>query len=457
MSRLRKYLSILKEPISSERRLLLKERWDALPSDLKTEQQVVGQQLVHCGYTMGASYCSFSCTHCYLPKNANRVPIPTLDEMKAQIDANRRLTGPSGPLQITGGDVVDAYWRAGKPGELIEIVRYTNQVGLVPMLMTHGQVLLEQPDYFVQLVREGGLRKIAFHIDITQAGRPGYPIRKLKSEADLHSLREAFVELVHDVRRKTGIRFYAAHNVTVTERNIDSIPEVLRWLIADERRLSAFRLVSFQPEADVGRTRFSQSPVTADGTWRQICAGVGQALPQDTFRFGHPDCSTVIPLMIVYPEREIINLMPNDAQSRSFWKLIFETLGAVEWRDDVPAETILRIGSILMRHPSVIWGGLKYIHSRLRQEKLGYDLIGRFLSGEVRFLNIVQHNFMHATDVMFPRSAVVQKRLDACCFRGAVQREGEWVAVPMCEINTFRETLYNEKIGGMGLKDTDGA
>ena len=76
----------------------------------------MGRQMVHCGFTMGAPYYSFGCTHCYLPSNANRVPIPSFDEMKAQIDANRRMVGWSGTLQITGGDLPDAYWRGGVRG-----------------------------------------------------------------------------------------------------------------------------------------------------------------------------------------------------------------------------------------------------------------------------------------------------------------------------------------------------
>ena len=455
-AQMRKYLSILKEPISSERQSLLKARWERLPPDLKTDWQMVGQSIVHCGYTMGASYCAFGCTHCYLPKNANRVPIPSLEEMKAQIDANRRIIGPAGGLQITGGDVVDAYWRTGRSGELIEIVRYANQVGVIPMLMTHGQILLEQPDYFVRLVREGGLRKIAIHIDMTQAGRPGYPIRKLKRECDLHPLREAFVDLIQYVRKQTGVRFYAAHTVTVTERNIDSICEIPRWLLADSTHLDAFRMVSFQTEANVGRTQFSQSPVTPDHTWSQICAGVGMDLPRDNLWFGHPDCNNMTTLMVVYPEGELINLIPIDAQSRAFWKLILKTFGQIEFRDDQWVNTIQRISGVLMRHPSTLWRALRYIHERVRREKLGYDLIGPFLRGDVRFLNIVIHNFMHAADVAARSGcAVIQKRLDACSFRGAVQRNGEWAAVPMCEINSFREELYSNLIadGASGISE----
>ena len=89
---------------------MLKERWDSLPKELQTDNQISGRHLTHCGFTLGASYCSFHCTHCYLPKNANAIPIPSLAQVKEQIDANRRFQGPGGGLQITGGDVADAYW-----------------------------------------------------------------------------------------------------------------------------------------------------------------------------------------------------------------------------------------------------------------------------------------------------------------------------------------------------------
>src|SRR5258708_34623163 len=152
-------------PIDPERAELLRARWASLPRDLKTPNQLSGRHLTHCGFITGASYCSFRCTNCYLPSNANRVPYPSLAEVKEQIDANRRFQGPGGGLQITGGDVADAYWRSGRQDELTEIVRYSVQSGLVPMLMTHAQTLLDNPAFLKRLVREGWLRQVAVHID----------------------------------------------------------------------------------------------------------------------------------------------------------------------------------------------------------------------------------------------------------------------------------------------------
>ncbi len=84
-----------RHPIAEEKARVLKERWESLPLELRTNNQISGRHLTHCGFTLGASYCSFHCTHCYLPKNANEIPIPSLAQVKEQIDANRRLQGPA--------------------------------------------------------------------------------------------------------------------------------------------------------------------------------------------------------------------------------------------------------------------------------------------------------------------------------------------------------------------------
>ena len=249
-----------RQPVTEEKTRVLKERWDSLPAELQTDNQIAGRHLTHCGFTLGASYCSFHCTHCYLPKNANSVPIPSFAQVKEQIDANRRLQGPGGGLQITGGDVADAYWRAGRPNELIEIMKYAYSVGSIPMLMTHGQTLIEQPEFLERLVVEGGLRQISVHVDMTQAGRHGYPIGRIKCEADLHPVRQAFTDLAAAIREKTGANLEYALSFTVTRKNIDDVPEVLRWYLADPERTHIWRMISFQPEADTGRTIFSRTP-----------------------------------------------------------------------------------------------------------------------------------------------------------------------------------------------------
>lgn len=447
----REALSILRDPVSAEKRALLAARWRQLPAELRTRRQVVGRQLSHCAYTLGASYCSFGCTHCYLPSNANRAPLPSLDEMKAQIDANRRFLGYAGALQITGGDVVDAYFRAGRPGELIEVVRYANEAGVVPMLMTHGQRLLDNPDYLERLVIDGGLRKMAFHIDITQAGRPGFPVGSQRSEADLHPLREQFVDLIHSARKATGVPLNAAHTLTVTDRNLDSFGDVFRWLLAGRRRLQAFNMLSLQPEADVGRTRLSPRPATADACWQKICEAVGADLRKDHLWFGHPDCSHWAILAVLYPEGRVVNVFAGDAESRAFWDALLDTFGGLGSRVADAFEANLRRLALLARRPSFLAEVWRYGRHLLRREGLGVVEVSSHLArGRVGFLTVVQHNFM-STEEVRSDSDVVRKRLQACSFRGAVKSGDGWRSVPMCAMNADqREDLYAAQIAAAG-------
>jgi pyruvate-formate lyase-activating enzyme len=448
LSELRRLVKAIARPVSAEKRAVLRRRWEELPPELRTGWQTLGRHMAHCGYTLGPSYCSLGCTHCYLPASANRVPIPTLNEMKEQIEANRRLLGPDAGLQITGGDVVDAYWRAGRAEELVQIVRHADRIGLVPMLMTHGQVLLEQPDYLERLVREGGLRKLALHVDITQAGRPGFPIRRLRQEADLNPLRDAFAKRILDLRRRTGIRCSVAHTLTVTERNLDSVAQVLDWLLADRRHVEAFGMISFQPEADVGRTRFSEHPVTPDAVWDRVREAVGLPLSRDNVWFGHPECSNMTTLAVLYPERRVIDLLEGDDATRRFWTRLLDVFGGVGARGTRPVEETLRRLALAARRPSIVLDAVRHVRQRLgRHDLRALDLARRLAGGRVRFLNVVMHNFMGRDDLSAPRSSRVEERLRACAFRGAVRRNGDWVAVPMCAMNVEeRESIYEEQI-----------
>src|SRR6476659_2180936 len=101
------------------------------------------------------------------------------------------------------------------------------------MLMTHGQTLIEHPEFLERLVVEGGLRQISVHIDMTQAGRHGFPIGRVKSEADLHPVRDAFTQLAVALRAKTGRPLEFALSFTVTRKNLEFVPDVIRWYLAE--------------------------------------------------------------------------------------------------------------------------------------------------------------------------------------------------------------------------------
>lgn len=437
-----------RNPASGEKKAYLVRRWAELPEELKTPNQISGRYLTHCAFTLGASYCSFHCTHCYLPKNANSVPIPSLEQMREQIDANRRLQGPGAGLQITGGDVADAYWRSGRQDELVEIVRYAVRSGLIPMLFTHGQTLFEHPEFLERLVAEGGLRQLAVHIDMTQAGRKGYPIQKVTCEADLHVVRQKFTDLALEIRRRTGHLLEMAHNCTVTERNIDSVPEIIRWFLADPSRTHVWRMLSFQPEADTGRTIYSKKPITPDDVWEKICEGVGRRVPRDATIFGHPDCNSWTSLLVARPSGQHMTLTPSSKREGELFFNALDRVAGVSLVNDSSGTPMYKVLGLLSQNIGLLFRLAGSLVGKTFRREITPGMWGAILRGRVHTVGIGMHNFMGAAQVARAETdPVIKCRLDSCVFKGAVKQNGEWVAVPMCSMNERKwSEIYDERL-----------
>lgn len=436
-------------PLDPEKRAALAERWASLPNSLRTPSQVSGRQFTHCGFTTGASYCSFRCTHCYLPENANRVPLPSLAEMRGQIAANRRVLGPGGGFQITGGDVADAYWRAGRPDELIEIVRLTVESGLVPILMTHGQTLIEHPEFLERMIVEGGLRQVSVHIDTTQAGRRGLSRRSTNSEADLHPVREAFTKLALETQRKTGIPLRFAMTFTVTRNNLADVPEVLRWFLATPERIAVWRMLAFLPEADTGRTIMHGDPVTPELVWGKISEGAGLPLKRDAVQFGHADCNSWAPLLATGTNARNLPLLPGDKTSTRLFSELLDAIGGISLAPGTERTLGFRLAGALAKRPLLV---LRLLAHALRLTMTGvwpWRVVTHWLRGGTRVTGIYMHNFMSAVQVASaPDDLTVQARLDGCVFKGAIQRDdGSWEAVPMCSMNQSEwRKLFDRRI-----------
>jgi MoaA/NifB/PqqE/SkfB family radical SAM enzyme len=452
-SRWQKRWQAFRRPIDGEKAAILRERWNSLPSELQTPNQISGRHLTHCGFILGASYCSFHCTHCYLPKNANKIPIPSLAEVKEQIDANRRFQGPGGGLQITGGDVADAYWRSGRTDELIEIIRYAYQVGLVPMLMTHGQTLIEQPQFLERLVVEGGLRQVSVHIDSTQAGRHGYPIGRVHGEADLHPVREAFTKLARDIRARTGFQLEYALSFTVTQGNVDDVPEVIRWYLADPERTHIWRMLSFQPEANTGRTIFSKERALPERVWEKIQEGTGLPVEKAGTHFGHPDCNSWASILISRRTGKYLPLLPKDATTKRLLGQILERIGGLSLVTDDARTTPWRLAGILFQNPGLALATVFHLARLILSGRIPFSMVRDLFAGRAHTLGVGTHNFMDAEQVaQADTDPVIKARLDSCVFKGAVKENGKWEAVPMCRMNQQKwSSIYEERLANPAL------
>ena len=405
---------------SAERREidgLLKDRWDSLPEVVKTPVQLIGRAAISCGATHHVmEKCNFSCTCCYLGPEANKTePLP-FEEVKEQLDQLRATLGHRGRVQITAGEVTLLPLE-----DLGKIVSYGNSIGLDLMVMSHGQRFLDEPEYLKSLVTDYGLRKISIHIDTTQRGRAG--TRGVASEEELHRVRDEAADLIRKVRRETGLPLHAASTVTVTNQNLAGMGAVMKWFLDNS---DAFRLLSFQPVADVGRTRKSQSTAILNNElWKQVFTAAQRSFNTQPVLFGHSKCNNIVPLMLVKAGAECIvfeGLRKDDESDVEMFSKVMEHFqGLIDW-DATRYENAATIGKILIKKPSLIIGGLVWGLKRFWAERRRFKQVlkASWRAGSlprIRPFLIVVHNFMSPQELETDEG---KERLDACVFKLSV-------------------------------------
>lgn len=411
---------------TAEVRSALAVAWARVPQWASGPTQFMGRQYAGCGATIGVMpKCDFACTGCYLNADANHAQPAPLSQIKEQLQQIRTWLGPCGNVQITDGEV-----SLRKESELIEIIAYARTIGLVPMLMSHGETFRRRPGLLERLMQQGGLTEVSIHIDTTQRGRrDGY--RTAQTEGELDGLRAEFAQLIRTARARTGLRLEAASTVTVTQHNLEGVPGIVRWFLANA---DAFKMVSFQPLADVGRTDRSLKGVNADELWLRIADGAGDSMiRRGEGCLGHPACSRFVQGLAVRRRNAVafIPLYRRDRpdEMRTLDELL-ERLGGVSFRLDDRGRAWQRAGGIALRH-----GG--FILRRLLPQFV--RLLRRAHSLNANYFCIVSHHFMSAAEMKTPQG---QERLALCAFQVPINGRLE----SMCAVNALglREAYYHQ-------------
>ncbi|MEJ7813270.1 MAG: radical SAM protein, partial [Gemmatimonadaceae bacterium] len=295
---LRRFAAIARTPVLPESAALHARNWARVPGEMRTPHQMLGRQGNGCGATIGAMpRCDFACRGCYLGEGANRIPAEPVEAIKAQMRQLRPSLGASGNLQLTDGEIT-----LRPDDEVIELIRYARELELIPMLMTHGDSFRRRPGLLERYMTEGGLSEVSIHVDTTQRGRTGAAYKRAESEDALNPLRDEFARMIRHARRDTGLPLRAATTVTVTRDNLAGIPDVTRWVA---RNSDAFRMISFQPVAQVGRTEERLGAITVDELWAHIAEALyGSAaavarLERGAKWLGHPACNRIVHGVIV--------------------------------------------------------------------------------------------------------------------------------------------------------------
>lgn len=434
-----------RHPVDPEARQTLAAIWDGIAPELRTENQMFGRHEEGCGATIGVMpRCDFACRGCYLAAGANRIPAMELDAVKAQMRILRQRLGPSGNLQLTDGEVTL------RPVEdVIELLRYARAIGLIPMLMTHGDSFRRNPGLLERLMTEGGLEEVSVHIDTTQRGRRGAAYKHARREAELMPLRAEFAEMVRAARHSTGLSLRVATTVTVTAQNIGEVADIVAWI---QQNADVYRMIGFMPVAAVGRTEAGIGHIDVDALWREIAKGLNVE-PENSGRLednqwwvGHPGCSRfVIGASVRRPGRtpQYLPLSVNSsARDRRLLRTVFERWAGATFRADRPAEAVARLAGMAVQAPGFFawtlprtaWHWLCRLD---RHNPLG--LGWRIMTGRARVdrLMIASHHFMSAAELATDEG---RDRLDHCSFMVPVGGELK----SMCEVNAtgLRDQVY---------------
>jgi hypothetical protein len=426
----------LTRPVDDETAAALKARWRALPEHVRTPAQTLGQHALGCEGTRGVfPKCNLACTPCYHSRDANQVAVDgshTLAEVRAQMGLLRRLRGPRAHAQLIGGEV-----SLLPPEDHAAALQVMREHGREPMSMSHGDF---DYDYLTVLAlgRDGKRRldrlSFAGHFDSLMFGRRG--IERPADEAALNPYREKFTAMFARLRSEHGVKFFLAHNMTVTPRNIDQIAAVIR-----DCNGYGFGLFSFQPAAFIGddrRWHEGYRDTTADTVWAQVEAGVGTRLPFRALQVGDERCNrTTYGFYVgadyfpILDEQNPADLAVRDAFLQYFGGISFS---------GTPVPLLLaKVSRVIARHPSAVIEFVGWLARTVRA--VGVRRLLRH--HRIRPVTFVMHSFMDAADVApaweamqhgqvsdDPRIAATQQRLAACSYAMAHPETGE--LVPAC-------------------------
>lgn len=441
-------------PVHPETAKALALRWAELPPGVQTPEQLLGRGAVGCEGTHGVfPACNLTCSPCYHSADANKVRVDgshTVQQVRAQMDLLRRVRGPRAHAQLIGGEV-----SLLSPDDHAAALLAMREAGREPMSMTHGDF---DPEYLEALVTAADgrlrLRRVSFaaHFDSLMRGRRGIP--RPRQEADLDPYRAAFVAMFASLRARRGVRYYLAHNMTVTPENLDQVSGVVRSVAG-----MGYSMMSFQPAASVGDSRRwseGMSSVSIDDVWDRLEKGLGQSVAWQGLQFGDPRCNrTAWGLMV---DRRWVPLVdpssPADLRVRDRGLALF---GGMNFGDTPPVELAAKISRVALRHPSVIPLAAGWAHRMVRRSGgLGKVLLS-WSGRRVTPMTFVVHNFMDAAVVTQawaatgrgeraedPEVRAAQERLAACSYAMAHPDTGE--LVPACVQHSVLDPGENRQL-----------
>lgn len=429
----------------------MERRWAELPDAVRTPAQIIGQHGVGCEGTHGVfPKCNLKCTPCYHSRDANAVRVDgphTREQVTAQMGLLRELRGPRAHAQLIGGEV-----SLLPPDNHAATLRIMREHGREPMSFTHGDF---DYDYLKRLaLGPDGRRRFdrlsfAAHFDRFMYGRRG--VERPPSEKALTPYRRCFAEIFHRLRREHKVRFFLAHNMTVTPGNLDEVADVIR-----DNHDAGFGMFSFQPAAFLGderRWKEDYREATPDAVWAEIERGAGTPLDFHVFHNGDVRCNRTAYGFYV-GRRWFPFLDGDDWRDLADRDAFFRYFGKVNFTGTRTALLAARLLRVVARHPFTAVVAVGWLTRTVRRVGVVRLLAHRF---RVRPVTFVMHVFMDAEVVApawelmrrgetsdDPRLRETQERLAACQYSMAHPEDG--TLVPACVQHSVLDPAENAQL-----------
>ena len=429
----RRFLEVSR-PVHRDTAAALQRRWEELPDEARSPQQLLGRRTAGCEGTHGVfPRCNLACTPCYHAREAQGVRTDgphTIAELERQMAYLRTTRGTGQHAQLIGGEVTLL-----GPEDHARALEVMERHGRKPTSMTHGDF---DYDYLhdLAIAPDGSRRfrrlRVAGHFDSLMLGRRGVP--RPRSEAELDAHRRRFVAMFERLRAQHGVGFDLAHNMTVTPRNLGEVASVVRSCAG-----MRFGMMSFQPAAYVGNPRRWKEDfraVTIDDVWAEIERGIGTRLPWAHLQMGDARCNRSA-YGILAGGRWTPILDDRDERDERVRDRFLDAFGGMDF-DRPPAALVAGVARVVARRPSVVPAVVSWAARFVRRTGAR-----RLLTGRPRALTFVVHAFMDAEVVKpaweglqrgettgDPRVRAAQERLQACSY--AMAHPDEDRLVPAC-------------------------
>jgi len=443
-------------PFNPEKASMLKKRWEELPDFIKTENQMIGRNSTGCEGSQGVfPKCNLACYPCYHSENANKVPINgehTLNELDKQLRFLQKERGAGNTFfQLIGGEVTLLGPQIHAQA-LLKIQSYNR----IPMSFTHGDF---DDFYLHELLKHGRgkIKHLSFggHFDTTMIGRKG--IKRVNYEKDLWPYRQAFQQKFEDIKKQYKVSYFLAHDMTVTSKNVEQIPEVIQ-----QCRSLGFRLLAFQPEALIGNEKrwsvvrhsdhWGGSNDNGDYVWSMIEKGMGRSLPYKMMQTGDYRCNRTT--WGVFFGKKYVPLFEENSSIDRRARNHFQEMGMLGFQlfhPDVPWKTLICALRGMLNKKQWFFSFLLWSSHFIY--RAGFHI----LLHRPKAVTIVMHRFMDAADVKEAMKwnkkkqwsddiniKATQERLQACMYSMAHPDTNE--LVPACVQHGVLDQAINERL-----------